>query len=57
MHVSLPHGWNRNVLDSTAAHAINSVPYLVGGPAGIRTFLDLPIVAGRGACFRAPSAG
>lgn len=49
MHISLPHGWNRNVLGSTGAHAINAVPYLMDAEPGIRTFLDLPMVAGRGA--------
>ena len=48
MHISLPHGWNRNVLGSTGAHAINAVPYLVEADPGIKTFLDLPLIAGRG---------
>ena len=51
MHVSLGHGWNRDVLGSTAAHAINSVPYLLECEPGVTTFLDLPIIAGRGAVF------
>ncbi|MEM8746824.1 MAG: dihydrodipicolinate reductase [Actinomycetota bacterium] len=49
MRIDLPHAWNRNVLGSTGAHAINAVPYLLEADPGIRTFLDLPIVAGRGA--------
>lgn len=49
MFVELKHGWNRNVLASTAAHAINAVPYLMNAGPGVVTFLDLPIVAGRGA--------
>jgi hypothetical protein len=52
MHLSLPHSWNRNVLGSTAAHAINAIPYLVEAGetgAGVKTFLDLPLIAGRGA--------
>lgn len=49
MFVDLQHGWNRNVLASTAAHAINAVPYLLDREPGVVTFLDLPIVAGRGA--------
>jgi hypothetical protein len=49
MYVDLKHGWNRNVLASTAAHAINAVPYLIDHSPGVVTFLDLPIVAGRGA--------
>ena len=53
MYVELPHGWNRNVLASTGAHAINAVPYLLEAGVGVKTFLDLPLVAGRGAAFRA----
>ena len=49
MFVDLKHGWNRNVLASTAAHAINAVPYLLDRAPGVATFLDLPIVAGRAA--------
>ncbi len=49
MHLSLPHGWNRNVLGSTAAHAVNAIPYLMAAGPGVKTFLDLPLVAGMGA--------
>ncbi|MGE5210896.1 MAG: dihydrodipicolinate reductase [Acidobacteriota bacterium] len=49
MHLSLPHSWNRDVLGSTAAHAINAIPYLVEAGHGVKTFLDLPLIAGRGA--------
>jgi 2,4-diaminopentanoate dehydrogenase len=55
MHVSLPHRWNRDVLASTAAHAVNVIPYLRERrmiQPGIATFLDLPMVAGRGAAAR-----
>jgi hypothetical protein len=52
MHVSLPHSWNPNVLGSTGAHAINAVPYLVEAGSGVKTFLDLPMIAGRGAFTR-----
>jgi hypothetical protein len=48
MHLSLPHSWNRDVLGSTAAHAINAVPYVVEAGPGVKTFLDLPLIAGRG---------
>ena len=53
MHVSLPHTWNANVLGSTGAHALNAIPYLLNAGTGVKTFLDLPIVAGRGAHFGA----
>jgi hypothetical protein len=52
MRVSLPHSWNRDVLGSTAAHAINAIGYVVDAGTGIRTFLDLPMIAGRGAARR-----
>jgi 2,4-diaminopentanoate dehydrogenase len=52
MHVSLPEGWNRDVLGSTAAHAVNAIPYVAVAPPGITTFLDLPMIAGRGAVAR-----
>ncbi len=52
LHVSLPHRWNRDVLASTAAHAVNVLPYLMGRAPGITTFLDLPMVAGLGAVAR-----
>lgn len=32
---------------ATAAHCVNSIPYVVAAPSGIRTYLDLPLVAGR----------
>ncbi|WP_216656394.1 NAD(P)H-dependent amine dehydrogenase family protein [Nocardioides marmotae] len=32
---------------ATAAHCVNSIPYVVAAPPGIQTFLDLPLVAGR----------
>ena len=49
MFVELKHGWNRDVLASTGAHAINAIPYVIDADPGVVTFLDLPIVAGRGA--------
>jgi 4-hydroxy-tetrahydrodipicolinate reductase len=52
MRVSLPHGWNRDVLASTAAHAVNAIPYVAAAPPGIATFLDLPLIAGLGAARR-----
>ena len=49
MHVAFPHGWNRNILGSTGAHAVNAIGYLVDAGPGVKTFLDLPLIAGRGA--------
>lgn len=33
----------------TAVHAVNAIPYVCAAPPGIRTFLELPIIAGRAA--------
>ncbi|MGH7789495.1 MAG: NAD(P)H-dependent amine dehydrogenase family protein [Candidatus Binatia bacterium] len=32
---------------ATAMHCVNSIPYLCAAPAGIRTYLDLPLITGR----------
>jgi 2,4-diaminopentanoate dehydrogenase len=55
MRVSLPHHWNRDVLASTAAHAVNAIAYVAAAPPGIATFLDLPMMAGLGAARRGVS--
>jgi len=48
MYMDFGPNWNNDVLLSTAVHAVNAVPYVCEAPAGIRTFLDLPmIMAGR----------
>ncbi len=52
MQLTLPHAWNRDVLGSTAAHAINAIPYVVNAGPGVKTFLDLPMIAGRGSAWR-----
>ncbi len=36
-------------LFATAMHCVNAVPYVCDAPAGIRTYLDLPLVSGRSA--------
>jgi hypothetical protein len=33
---------------ATAMHCVNSVPYVVAAEPGIRTYLDLPLMPGRG---------
>lgn len=52
MRLSLPHGWHRDLLAGTAAHAVNAIEPLASAPAGIATFLDLPMITGRGAVSR-----
>jgi hypothetical protein len=42
-------GAEEAALVATAAHAVNAIPFIVAAPPGVKTFLDLPIVAGRGA--------
>jgi len=42
-------GAEEAALVATAAHAVNAIPFVVAAPPGVKTFLDLPIVAGRGA--------
>lgn len=32
---------------ATAAHCVNSIPYVVAAEPGIKTYLDLPLIAGR----------
>ncbi len=39
---------NRGIV-ATAMHCVNSVPYVCEAEAGIRTYLDLPLIAGRAA--------
>jgi hypothetical protein len=33
---------------ATAMHCVNSIPYVCEAPPGIRTYLDLPLISGRG---------
>jgi hypothetical protein len=32
---------------ATAVHCVNSIPYVCAAPPGIRTYVDLPLIAGR----------
>jgi hypothetical protein len=34
---------------ATALHAVNAIPTVAKAAAGVKTFLDLPIIASRGA--------
>jgi hypothetical protein len=52
--VSIEAGLERNPgVVATAMHCVNAVPYVVAAEPGLRTYLDLPLVAGRAA----PSKG
>jgi hypothetical protein len=35
-------------LTAPAMHCVNAVPYVVNAEPGIKTYLDLPLIAGRG---------
>ena len=37
----------RNGILATAMHCVNAIPYVVEAEPGIRTYLDLPLIAGR----------
>ena len=53
------HGWHPESISAglernpgivaTATHCVSAVPYVCASPAGIQTYLDLPLVAGRAA--------
>jgi hypothetical protein len=57
-HVTF-HGWHPSSLEeglrrnrgivATAMHCVNSVPYVCAADPGIKTYLDLPLIAGRAA--------
>ncbi|NDU73039.1 dihydrodipicolinate reductase [Actinomadura sp. DSM 109109] len=39
--------WVSDAISAASAHALNSVPAVCGADPGIRTYLDLPMIAGR----------
>jgi 2,4-diaminopentanoate dehydrogenase len=43
-----PHKWLDDGLLATAMHAVNAIPYIVNASSGIKTFLDLPLMVGKG---------
>ena len=53
--VFLGHGSPMNALErnpgivATATHCVSAVPYVCAAPPGIRTYLELPLIAGRAA--------
>ena len=50
---SLELGLARNPgIVATAVHCVNAVPYVCRAEPGVRTYLDLPLVAGRAAARR-----
>jgi len=54
MHPSRPEeGLDRNPgIVATAMHCVNAIPYVCVAEPGIKTYLDLPLIAGRGASSR-----
>jgi hypothetical protein len=49
MRIDLRPSWLSDGLQATAMHAVNAVPAVVAASPGIKTFLDLPLLTGRGA--------
>ncbi|HUG95613.1 MAG TPA: hypothetical protein VMK30_05665 [Pleomorphomonadaceae bacterium] len=47
VRMKLEHDWITEPLAATAMHAISAIPSVCGAPPGVRTFLDLPLIAGR----------
>lgn len=52
MHVRLGHDWLSSGLLATAQHAVNAIPHVCRAAPGIRSFLDLPLITGRGTLAR-----
>ncbi len=48
MHVNFAADWISDGLQGTAMHAVNAIPYVCDAPCGVKTFLDLPWMMGRG---------
>jgi hypothetical protein len=48
MHIGFDARWISDGLMATAMHAVNAIPYVCDAPAGVKTFLDLPWILGRG---------
>jgi hypothetical protein len=47
MKFELGEGWISNGLIATAVHAVHAIPAVCAADAGIRTFLDLPLIVGK----------
>lgn len=52
MHLQFEPDYVSDGLLATAMHAVNAIPYVCDATPGIRTFLDLPWIMGRGAASR-----
>lgn len=48
MHVNFDALWIGDGLQGTAMHAVNAIPYVCDAPSGVKTFLDLPWIIGKG---------
>ena len=49
MHLEFDADYVTDGLEATAMHAVNAIPLVVEALPGIRSFLDLPWIMGRGA--------
>ncbi len=55
---SIAAGLERNPgIVATAMHCVNAIPYVCAAPPGLRTYLDLPLVAGRAAASLSRARG
>jgi hypothetical protein len=48
MQINFDHSWINDGLLATGMHALNAVPYVIEADPGIKTFLDLPWMMGKG---------
>lgn len=48
MRVELGESWLNDPLGATAWHAVNAIPAVCAAEPGVRSFLDLPLILGRG---------
>ncbi|MGE0665063.1 MAG: hypothetical protein AB7O49_00780 [Sphingomonadales bacterium] len=48
MQVNFEATWSSDILQGTAMHAVNAIPYVCDAPSGVKTFLDLPWIIGKG---------
>lgn len=48
IRISMAQSWTDDILKATALHAVNAIPYVCEAEPGIKTFLDLPWIMGKG---------
>lgn len=53
--IELGPNWCTSEVRATAGHAVNAIPFVCDAAPGVRTFLDLPLLPGRGSVFSVPA--